>query len=110
MLHVDSPEDNLDKSSTMVTDSAANSYGAIEFVGDFDNFQLEIFVERGGAEKFAKLRLRGGRLLASDEGVEPCEDKKDFALALDLRKGLEGGFQVRESQFGLVPVVEGAQA
>jgi hypothetical protein len=37
---------------------------------------------------------RGVGLLAVDEGVEPGDEEEDFALALDLGEGFEGGVEI----------------
>lgn len=79
---------------------------AIQFIGDFQNFQLNILVQPLRAQKFVDLRLSIGRLLASDKCIEPAQQKKYFAFPLDLRQGFERRFQIRQGQLGLVPVIK----
>src|SRR5215472_13873685 len=83
---------------------------AIQFVGDFQNFQLEILVERLRAQKGVDRCLSFGGVLTSDKRVQPAQEKKDFAFPLDLRQGFERRFQKRQRQLGLVPVVKRSQA
>ena len=83
---------------------------AIKFIGDFQNFQLQILVERLRAQKCVNLCLSFGGLLTSDKRVEPAQEKKDFAFPLDLRQGFERRFQKGQRQLGLVPVIKRSQA
>ena len=83
--------------------------GTLEFVFGFEDFEAEVGVGVGGGEVVVDDVEGGLRLLAVDEGVEPGDEEEDFAVALDLREGFEGGVDIRGGEAGLVPIIEGAE-
>jgi hypothetical protein len=65
--------------------------GAVEFVHGFEDFEAEVGVGVRGGEVVLDGFERGWGLLAVDEGVEPGDEEKDFAVALDLREASRAG-------------------
>src|SRR5580704_13647164 len=61
-------------------------------------------------QPFAYLMSCGGALLTADECIQPRQHEENLAVALDLRQRVERALQVRPSQRGLIPGVEGGKA
>src|SRR5579862_627214 len=84
----------------------ADSNRALQFVGHFQHFALEIGIELRVSKKGSNLLKSLRAVLAADEGVEPSQEEEDLAVALDLGQGIQRRPQVGQGERRLIQGVE----
>ena len=92
----------------------ANQDCPIERVGCFENLEPQIWIDLVGRQPcvYCGLRIHTvlERVLSTDEGSQPCTEKEDLSVLLDVFEFVERLHQVLLCEPGLVPRIERTQA